>query len=69
MVDAMHRIKGISAEILADRMREASSVAITDDIVKKDIMTLLIRARMSEKGGGYQMSDEAMMQQVVGLSS
>lgn len=65
LVDSMYRIKNISAEILAEKMRESAAVAATDDLAKRDIMSILVRARMSEKGGGYQMSDQAMMQQVV----
>jgi hypothetical protein len=61
----MHRIKKISAQILAQKMREASEVASSDDVAKRDIMSLLVRARMNEKGDGYQMSDAAMIEQVV----
>lgn len=32
---------------------------------KRDIMSLLVRARIADKGEGYQMSDRAMMDQVV----
>jgi hypothetical protein len=61
----MHRIKEIWKQILKDKMREASTVASSDDVAKRDIMSLLVRARMNETEDGYQMSDEAMMQQVV----
>lgn len=34
-------------------------------ILEKDIMSILVQARKAELGGGYPMSDRAMMDQVV----
>jgi hypothetical protein len=65
LVDSMYRIRKFSEQLLKDKMREASTVYSSDDVAKKDIMSLLVRARMNEKGDGYQMSDDAMVQQVV----
>jgi hypothetical protein len=66
MVDSMHRIRTISTEILSSKMSEAAAVAAEDTLAKKDIMSLLVRARSAEKGQGtYRMSDEAMISQVV----
>lgn len=68
MIESMHRIKQISAQILADKMRD-SAVAVSDTEAKRDIMSLLVRARkadMEKDKGVYTMSDKAMMEQVVG---
>ena len=62
-MESMHRIKAVSATVLAD----ASAVTAEDSVTKKDVMSLLVRARRAEKGdeGGYKMKDEEMMEQVV----
>lgn len=72
MVECMHRIERVSAQILADAKTHATAVASSDSTLKgkKDIMSLLVRARMNETdGSGYKMSDFMMMQQVVSACS
>ncbi|KAJ3814883.1 cytochrome P450 [Lentinula aff. lateritia] len=77
LVDAMHRIKAVSASILREKMKEAEHLGNNEDTAaKKDIMSLLVRARMADQkshqsvGGGmgpapYTMSDTEMMDQVL----
>lgn len=63
----MHRIRTLSARMLADKMRESTMVS-NDSDAKKDIMSILVRARKAELDGGkggYAMSDRAMVDQVV----
>ena len=66
----MHRIKRVSAGILEEKMKEAHS-APGDFETKKDIMSILVRARMAEEKAnegkrlGYAMSDGEMMDQVL----
>ncbi|TFK73628.1 cytochrome P450 [Pluteus cervinus] len=66
MLDSMYTIKKISAKMLQEKIQD-SSVAISDMEAKKDIMSLLVRARKAdlEKGGDHAMSDKAMMDQVL----
>lgn len=55
--------------MLQEKM-DASSVALNDSDTKKDIMSILVRARKAELAGGkdgYTMDDRAMMDQVVYL--
>lgn len=66
LVDSMHRIRAVSREMLASKMADAATISAEDTHAKKDIMSLLVRARSAEKDqGAYKMSDEAMMNQVV----
>ncbi|KAJ3907532.1 cytochrome P450 [Lentinula edodes] len=77
LVDAMHRIKAVSASILREKMKEAEHLGNNEDTAaKKDIMSLLVQARMADLkshksvGGGmgpapYAMSDTEMMDQVL----
>ncbi len=69
LVDSMHRIKRLSSERLQEKMRESLDSGMVEGDAelsgKKDIMSILVRARTREVGGGYRMSDEAMMDQVV----
>ena len=55
--------------MLSEKMRESldSGIAEGDSELhgKKDIMSILVRARISETEGQYKMSDEAMMNQVL----
>jgi cytochrome P450 len=60
----MHRIKNISAQILREKIADAT-VTVSDTAAKRDIMSILVRARIADKDEGYQMSDRAMMDQVV----
>lgn len=54
----------ISARMLAEKMAD-SVVTVSDTLAKRDIMSLLVRARKAEKNEGYQMTDQDMMDQVV----
>ncbi|KAF9029929.1 cytochrome P450 [Hymenopellis radicata] len=66
VVDRVHRIKDVSAKLLAEKLHDASTVSDIDS--KKDVMSILVRARMSGGGkdsDGYVMSDQAMMDQVL----
>lgn len=54
--------------ILHEKMADPS-VAVSDTYAKRDIMSLLVRARyadLEKDKGVYTMSDKAMMDQVVG---
>ncbi|KAG6911171.1 hypothetical protein DXG01_003911 [Tephrocybe rancida] len=66
LLESMHQIKKISATILAERMRD-SAVAVSDSEAKRDVMSLLVRARKAElkDKGAYAMSDKDMMEQVL----
>jgi hypothetical protein len=69
LIDAMYRIRRISRRMLQEKMSD-SSVALNDSDTKKDIMSILVRARKAELEGGkdgYTMDDRAMMDQVVRL--
>ncbi|KAG6821440.1 hypothetical protein H0H93_010164 [Arthromyces matolae] len=66
LIDCMYRIKRISSEILRQKM-EDSAVLVSDTDGKKDIMSILVRARNAELVKDrtvYAMSDQAMMDQV-----
>lgn len=68
LVTCMRRIKQISAGMLQEKIVEAEAVGANDFAAKRDIMSLLVRARQAEKGlvkGTYAMSDQAMMDQVL----
>lgn len=65
LIDAMHVIRKISEQMLEEKMADAHIVVEAKE-PKKDIMSLLVRARIGDKeGSGYLMSDQAMMDQVV----
>ena len=67
----MRRVKRISASILEEKIADATAILAGDSAIsgKKDVMSLLVQARMqeSDEGSGYRMSDEMMMYQVVSL--
>ncbi|KIK58654.1 hypothetical protein GYMLUDRAFT_694329 [Collybiopsis luxurians FD-317 M1] len=69
VLDSMHTIKRVSTQMVQDKIKESieSGMVEGDSELsgKKDIMSILIRARMREVGDGYKMSDEAMMAQVL----
>lgn len=65
VADAMHRIREVSAKMLDEKIVDAAQVNASDTAAKRDIMSLLIRARIADKGDGYHMSDQAMMDQVL----
>ncbi|KZP30086.1 cytochrome P450 [Athelia psychrophila] len=64
LVHSMHTIKTISAQMLAEKMAD-SAVTMDDTLAKRDIMSLLVRARKTDKDDGYQMTDQDMMDQVL----
>ena len=71
MLESMRRVRKVSATMLQDKLRD-SAVPISDSETKRDIMSILVRARKADldsQAGGYAMSDEAMMDQVVRPSS
>jgi hypothetical protein len=63
LIESTHTIREISRDILREKVLE-SGVAIDDLETKRDVMSLLVKARAGEKHG-YQLSDEAMVDQVV----
>ncbi|KAF8587077.1 cytochrome P450, partial [Ramaria rubella] len=63
LLSAMHRIKTVSGEILREKLAEADS--LRDSESKRDIMSLLVRARMNEKEESYKMSDRDLMEQIL----
>ncbi|KAL0573760.1 hypothetical protein V5O48_008203 [Marasmius crinis-equi] len=69
VLGAMHTIKRISRTMLSEKVHEALESGVTgaDSELhgKKDIMSILVRARTSESEGQYKMSDEAMVDQVL----
>ncbi|KAG6879651.1 hypothetical protein C0992_000093 [Termitomyces sp. T32_za158] len=67
LIDSMYRIKRVSAKILRQKMEE-SAVLSSDTEAKRDIMSLLVRARKADLDKDktvYAMSDRAMMDQVL----
>ncbi|SJL03999.1 related to Cytochrome P450 [Armillaria ostoyae] len=70
LIDSMHRIRDISKRILDQKMKETSESGITadDTHTKKDIMSILVRARQADlhkDRTAYAMSDTAMVDQVL----
>lgn len=72
LLGSMERIRAVAAVMLSQKM--AAAVAVQEDgEAQRDIMSLLVRARLSEARGAlkagagpvYAMSDTAMMDQVV----
>ncbi|KAF8875065.1 cytochrome P450 [Infundibulicybe gibba] len=67
LIDSMYRIRRISTRMLQDKMQD-SAVTLSDTDAKRDIMSLLVRARMADLAKdktAYAMSDEAMVDQVL----
>lgn len=66
LVDSMYRIRAISAAMLREKTADLS-VSPDDISTKKDIMSLLVRARKVELDAGSTdtMSDTAMVDQVL----
>ncbi|KAI0319932.1 cytochrome P450, partial [Amylostereum chailletii] len=60
LVDTMHRIRALSRRILREKIAEDD-----DRASKKDIMSLLVRARRGEAKDGYQLNDDALVDQVL----
>lgn len=66
LVESMHKIRQLSKKMLEEKLRESSHVSDMD--AKRDIMSILVRARKAEQEGNtanYTMNDQAMMDQVV----
>ncbi|KAL0960785.1 hypothetical protein HGRIS_005806 [Hohenbuehelia grisea] len=65
-IDSMHRIKQISAHMLQEKLQES---AVTPDAsAKRDIMSLLVRARkadMEQEKAVYTLTNQQMMDQVL----
>nr|GAT53818.1 predicted protein [Mycena chlorophos] len=68
LLDSMHRIRKISADMLREKTADLS-VSPDDMSTKKDIMSLLVRSRKAELEAGASlkdtMSDKAMVDQVL----
>jgi hypothetical protein len=67
VIDSMYIIRRISKRRLEEKMRESHATEM-EQKRKKDIMSLLVRARkesLESEPTGYSSSDEAMMDQVV----
>ncbi|KAJ7456302.1 cytochrome P450 [Mycena galericulata] len=67
LIDSMYRIRGISQEMLRSKTADLS-VSPDDMSTKKDIMTLLVRARKADLDAdpsAEAMSDTAMVDQVL----
>jgi hypothetical protein len=75
MMESMRRIKTVSEELLLQKINEAAAISPDDSASKKDIMSLLVRARANEEKvnagvstiSDYRMSNKEMMNQVVCL--
>jgi hypothetical protein len=77
IIESMRRIKAVSQELLSQRVIESAIISPDDSATKKDIMSLLVRARANEERvnasynkigssfDDYRMSDREMMNQVV----
>ncbi|PBK99440.1 cytochrome P450 [Armillaria gallica] len=68
LLDSMHRIRKISRQILSEKIKdlEESGVSADDMHAKRDIMSLLMRARANDtEQRGYAMSDNIMVDQVL----
>lgn len=66
----MHTIREISKKMLAEKINDLSAISADDMHTKKDIMSLLVRARQADLAkDGFGMTDEAMVDQVVSCSS
>lgn len=68
LLDSMHRIRKVSRQILSEKIKdlEESGVSADDMHGKKDIMSLLMRARANETDQrGYAMSNNIMVDQVL----
>ncbi|KAK0467020.1 cytochrome P450 [Desarmillaria tabescens] len=70
LIDSTHRIRDISKHILDQKMKETSESGITadDTHTKKDIMSILVRARQADlykDRTAYAISDAAMIDQVL----
>lgn len=68
MVESMYVIRKISTEMLQEKIND--SITVSDADAKRDIMSILVRARKADREkdkAAYNMSDEAMLDQVVSV--
>ncbi|KAI0041379.1 cytochrome P450 [Auriscalpium vulgare] len=63
-IDSLYRLRRVSRKMLAEKLAD-SAVNVDDFSAKKDIMSLLVRARNGETKDGYKLSDEALVDQVL----
>ncbi|KXN81950.1 Cytochrome P450 3A24 [Leucoagaricus sp. SymC.cos] len=66
LIGSMYEIRKLSKKMLEDKLRE--SVHVSDIDAKRDIMSILVRAKKAEQEGNsgqYAMNDQAMMDQVL----
>jgi hypothetical protein len=84
LLTSMHTIKTVSQSLLNEKLKDAALVASSDDMnSKKDIMSLLVKARKAEDDAqesekkafaevpaapAYRMTDRMLMDQVVSIS-
>lgn len=69
LLESMHTIRKVSTELLQEKMND--SVAVSDTDAKRDIMSILVRARKADLEKDktiYTMSDKAMIDQVVSIA-
>ena len=64
VVKCVHGIRGIARKLLDEKVADAA-VHPDDFASKKDVMSLLVRARRGEAKDGYKLSDSAIVDQVV----
>lgn len=65
LVDSAHKIRTIARDILRERVGEMVHGGVADGASKRDVMSLLVRARTGEAKDGYTLSDEALVEQVL----
>lgn len=68
VLDTMRRIREISAKIVQQKIADTAAVAPSDCALpnKKDVMSLLVQARMREPtDSGFTLTDDMMIEQVV----
>jgi len=63
----MHEIRRLSRIILAEKLSDAEITASNDTDAKRDIMSLLVRARRAEQSTD-PLNDEALVDRVVRLA-
>lgn len=70
LLHAMRRIRNVSIEILQEKIADTAEIASSDRTLasKKDVMSLLVQARMREPtDSGFKLTDDMMTEQVVSL--
>ncbi|KZT23875.1 cytochrome P450 [Neolentinus lepideus HHB14362 ss-1] len=69
MLTSVRQIRSICAQLLARKVQETAGVGAADTASKKDIMSLLLRARASDDNvkdaDGYHMADQALIEQML----